>query len=107
MHRLHIPKPHLQVRVFVGDGRYFDVDFGWEELNAFGEFDGLGKYFKPEYRGERTPEQVLMAEKKREDEIRGVTHRTFARWDWPVALSLASLRACLATSGVHPVRGRR
>jgi hypothetical protein len=107
MHRLHIPKPQLQVRVFVSGGRYFDVDFGWEEFGAFGEFDGHGKYFKPEYRGDRTPEQVLIAEKKREDEIRAVTSRTFARWDWPIALSLPALRACLAASGVHPVRRQR
>jgi hypothetical protein len=65
IHRLHMPKPELQVRVPRGSGRYWDVDFGWEEEALFGEFDGFGKYHRTQMTKGKPPEQVVWEEKKR------------------------------------------
>jgi hypothetical protein len=65
IHRLHMPKPALQVRVPRGSGRYWDVDFGWEEEALFGEFDGFGKYHRIQMAKGKPPEQVVWEEKKR------------------------------------------
>ncbi|WP_336658664.1 hypothetical protein [Leucobacter sp. USHLN153] len=57
---------------------------------AFGEMDGRAKYLDEGFRGERSLEQVLLEEKNREDEIRGITGHREIRWGYG---DLASLRA--------------
>ncbi len=78
--RLGFAAPSLQVEVAApGGGAYF-VDFGLDDVRAFGEFDGEGKYRDEALRREKTIEQIMLEEKQREDWVRGRTHRRFARW---------------------------
>lgn len=80
LHRLGFAPPQLQVPVRGPAGRMFFVDFGLDDVNAFGEFDGKGKYLDEAMRSGKTIDQVMLEEKEREDWIRGTTHRPFARW---------------------------
>lgn len=105
IHRLHMPKPALQVRVPNGRHTYWDVDFGWKDEELFGEFDGFGKYHRTEMTGGKSPEQVVWEEKKREDAIRAATKRGMVRWSWETALNLPALRRLLIQGGLHPTRG--
>ena len=77
--RAGLPAPVLQWRV-EGDGRVFEVDFGWPELRTVGEFDGLVKYGRLLKPGQ-DPADVVVAEKLREDEIRDLDLRV-VRWIW-------------------------
>jgi hypothetical protein len=100
MHVLGVPRPELQREFRDRQGRMF-TDFWWPEFEVAGEFDGEGKYLKPELRrpGESVADAVIR-EKNREDRIRVFT-RGFARWDWPVAWSLPELAARLRDAGVR------
>jgi hypothetical protein len=99
---LGVPMPDLQVRFPRLDEPGDDiVDFDWPELEAFGEFDGEGKYFEQELAGDRTPQQVLWDEKAREDRIRRHRPRA-ARWGWKDALSRPRLAQILARAGIVP-----
>lgn len=98
---LAVPMPDLQVHFPRADGLSDDiVDFDWPEQEAFGEFDGKGKYFRTEFQKGRTPEQVLWDEKEREDRVRRQRPRA-ARWGWDVAMSRQRLAAVLAAAGVR------
>ena len=65
-----LPEPELQYEVFDEDGVFVArCDAAWPELRTLGEFDGRTKYgelLKPGQSGE----QVLFAEKLREDRLR-------------------------------------
>lgn len=99
-----VPMPDLQAHFPRPDGSGDDiVDFDWPEVGAFGEFDGKGKYFRNEFRGGRTPEEVLWDQKLREDRVRRQRPRA-ARWGWDVAMSRRRLAAVLAAAGVRSVR---
>ncbi|QYN32143.1 type IV toxin-antitoxin system AbiEi family antitoxin domain-containing protein [Pseudonocardia sp. DSM 110487] len=78
--RAGLPAPVLQWKV-EGNGRVFEVDFGWPELHTVGEFDGLFKYGRLLKPGQ-DPADVVVAEKLREDEIRDLDLRV-VRWIWP------------------------
>jgi hypothetical protein len=74
-----LPQPVLQWEVRSADGRLVGrVDFGWPELRTVGEFDGLVKYGRLVPEG-RTPADVVVAEKLREDDLRG-ERLTVVRW---------------------------
>jgi hypothetical protein len=77
--RAGLPAPVLQWKVG-GNGRVYEVDFGWPELRTVGEFDGLSKYGRLLGLGQ-DPAEVLVAEKLREDEIRDLDLRV-VRWIW-------------------------
>jgi hypothetical protein len=47
----------------------------------------------------RTPQQVMLDEKDREDDLRAAGHG-FTRWDWGVAISPAAIRTRLLAAGV-------
>jgi hypothetical protein len=69
--RAGLPRPVVQWKVRSADGRLIGrVDFGWPELRTVGEFDGLVKYGRLVPEG-RTPADVVVAEKLREDDLRG------------------------------------
>lgn len=72
--------PLLQVPFAGPTGEDWRIDFGLEDVRAWGEFDGLAKYSDPSMRGSLTPMQVLMEEKRREDWIRGRSQWRYARW---------------------------
>jgi hypothetical protein len=106
--RLHLVElgfatPRLQVRVPGPRGDYF-VDFGLDDVDAWGECDGDVKYLDPNMRNGRTIEQVLLHEKQREDWIRGTTRRPLVRWG-PRHIGTASdLGRRLAAFGIRPPR---
>lgn len=83
-------------------GAFHYVDFGLEDAVAFGEFDGAIKYTDGALLNGRSTFQVLDEEKQREDWIRGVTQRRYARWGWPHIDSPEVLGARLAAFGIHP-----
>ena len=76
------PPPELQARFTLSNGRSAFTDFFWREHRHIGEFDGVGKYRDPELLRGRTAEEVLLAEKDREDELRRQVSR-FSRWRVP------------------------
>lgn len=100
---LNLPVPRLQVHFPRGDQPGDDiVDFDWEDLGVFGEFDGKVKYTHAEMTQGRLPEEVVWDEKVREDRIR--RHRPHAaRWGWDTAMSRPRLGRVLALAGVHPL----
>ncbi|GLI26675.1 CTP synthase [Agromyces rhizosphaerae] len=100
MHELGFEVPELQVR-FERQHGHADVDYFWRSRGIVGEFDGAQKYMREEYLRGRTPAEVVVAEKRREDELRrhpGV--RGFVRWDWRVARSPRRLAELLDAHGV-------
>ncbi|MFB7893098.1 hypothetical protein ACFC1I_12925 [Microbacterium sp. NPDC056044] len=80
------------------------VDFGLDEANAFGEFDGAIKYVDGKILDGRTSSQVFDEEKQREDWIRGTTQRRIARWGWPHLATAADLRTRLEAFSIRPPR---
>ncbi len=70
IHQLGFEAPDLQYEYRLPDGRRFRSDFRWPSIQLAGEFDGSLKYKAGEVRGVRTPEQVVIEEKDREDAIR-------------------------------------
>ncbi len=97
------PAPELQ-RVF-SDARGFigRVDFYWPEARLVGEFDGLVKYSKPEFLNGRTPSEVVIEEKRREDRLRALGLRV-VRWTWDDLRDPALLRELLTSAGLVPGR---
>lgn len=92
--------PRLQVPVPGPNGHDYYVDFGLEDVSAWGEFDGKGKYEL----GANTPAHVLDDEKQREDWIRGTTRRPFARWGMEHITSAITLGRRLAKFHIIPPR---
>lgn len=105
MRAIGIDPPVLQQEFARPDGGVWNVDFWWPDLRVIGEFDGDSKYLDPEQRGGRTPAEVMLDEKRREDGLRRLS-AGFARWDWAVARSPRLLAERLASAGVTPRRPR-
>jgi hypothetical protein len=85
-----VPEPVQQVDV-VARGRRYRVDFLWPDLGVVGEADGRIKYLTG---------ADLMAEKRREDDIRSLG-LSLVRWDWDDAWTREPMLARLADAGVH------
>ncbi|WP_159500216.1 hypothetical protein [Microbacterium sp. 18062] len=96
--------PRLQVPFRGPRGERFEIDFGLEDVPAWGEFDGVGKYFDPAMLGTRTTREAFVREKEREDWIRGRSKRPFARWGMPHIDTALTLGRRLAAFGVVPPR---
>lgn len=76
-----LPKPELQAAVHDDAGEFVArVDFLFASLGVVGEFDGMVKYQK-ELRGSLSPEEVVIAEKLREDKLRALGW-VVVRWTW-------------------------
>ncbi|RZU64154.1 hypothetical protein EV379_0448 [Microterricola gilva] len=105
MARLGVPQPELQHRWVIA-GEHYDSDFYWPHVDAIGESDGRGKYADPRLLGERTPSDVIYAEKLREDALRREA-RAFTRWDYTIGMSTSGLAARLSRIGVVPVNAPR
>ena len=68
--------------MFAPDGRFLGrSDFGWPDLGVLGEFDGKAKYGELLRKPGQTAEQVLIAEKLREDRMRELGW-VVIRWMW-------------------------
>jgi len=100
--RLGFATPRLQVPIPAPGGGNYLVDFGLDDVDAWGEYDGEGKYLDPQLRGAKTPEEVLLREKEREDWIRGTTHRRFPRWGKSSIASAQALGIRLAKFHITP-----
>jgi hypothetical protein len=100
MRRMGCPIPQLQVALAGASGRIYIVDFWWPQFNMIGEFDGDAKYTDPEFLRSRTPEQALLDEKLREDDLRAAGHG-MCRWRWATAMSVHSLHAHLRAAGIR------
>lgn len=92
----------VQVRVPGPSGTDYRVDVELEDEAVFVEFDGAVKYQDDAMRGGRSIEDVLLAEKRREDWIRGVTQRRLVRVGWADIESADSLATRLRAFGVSP-----
>jgi hypothetical protein len=79
LHRLGFASPRLQVPVTGSTGRSYWVDLGLDDVDCWMEFDGESKYRDDALRSGRPLEDVLLDEKRREDDVRGVTGRRFVR----------------------------
>lgn len=107
MHLLGFPPPELQVRFDRAEGGFDRVDFDWPDFGAFGEFDGDLKYLDPRYRAGRTADEVVLAEKKRDQRITLRHRRRGAHWDWSIARHPQRLDAVLRDLGLPRGPGRR
>jgi hypothetical protein len=103
---LGFPEPDLQTGFWDDEGFIGYVDFWWPEQRIVGEFDGFGKYLREELRDGRSPAEVVVAEKVREDRLRAQV-RTVVRWGWAAARSPRALESRLRAAGLPPRRGSR
>jgi hypothetical protein len=90
--------PELQCPIQTKQGIVYS-DYYWRDVRIVGEFDGREKYMKPEFLKGRTPSQVVVAEKDRENAIRA-TGRGVVRLVWSDLLSPGRLEAELEAAGV-------
>lgn len=105
IHRLGFPPPVLQQRFDLELGGVAFTDFFWREHSHIGEFDGVGKYIDPAWARGRTPEQVLIEEKDRGDELRRQV-RTLSRWRIPALRDARLLFDILTVDGLPSSRPR-
>jgi len=97
--------PRLQVPIAAPGRGFFYADFGLDDVDAWGEYDGEGKYTDPAMRGAGVDiEQVVLEEKRREDWIRGTTGRRVVRWGKANIVTAAHLATRLRAFGIHPPR---
>ncbi len=97
LRRLGFRQPRLQVAVPApGRGSYW-MDIALDEANAFYECDGKTKYTDEALRSGRTLEEALIAEKEREDWVRGTTRRRVLRGGSADAATPAALAARLTS----------
>lgn len=82
LHRVGLPPSDLQLEVRdPQDGHLVGrCDFGWRDRRTVGEFDGRVKYGRLLRPGDRV-EDVLYAEKRREDALRDCGWQV-VRWSW-------------------------
>ncbi|MCK6080279.1 hypothetical protein KZX28_06555 [Microbacterium sp. EYE_384] len=92
----------MQVRVPGPSGADLRVDLELEDEAVFVEFDGEIKYRDDGLRDGRSVEEVLLAEKRREDWIRGVTQHRVVRIGWADIASVDALAVRLRAFGVFP-----
>jgi len=78
--QLGFPMPIVQYRRVLRSGRlaFSDLFFAHEE--HWCEIDGRGKYLSPEFGIGRSPDEIVIDEKNRENEIRREV-RGFSRWE--------------------------
>lgn len=100
IHLAGLPPAGLQVPLAGASGRRYFVDFYWPSCNLIGEFDGEFKYSDPVFLRGRTPQQALLDEKWREDDLRAARHG-MSRWGWDKANSPRLLREHLAAAGLR------
>jgi predicted transcriptional regulator of viral defense system len=95
-------RPRLQYPVAGPLGEEWSVDIRFRDAPALGEVDGAKKYLDPALRHGLSTDEVVLAEKRREDWIRGVTGLAVVRWGWRDIATAASLAAHLAAFGIRP-----
>lgn len=98
---LGLPAPELQVVLRDRAGTIGRVDFFWRDQRTVGEFDGKVKYGGLDTSSD--PREVLWAEKKREDRLRGLGLEV-ARWRWSHLERPAELDAVLSAAFARAAR---
>lgn len=81
MFELGFALPELQHEFRLDTGRRAVTDFRWADQRIVGEYDGIAKYRAAEFRRGRTPEQIVVEEKLREDALRRQGEGV-VRWIW-------------------------
>ena len=100
-----LPAPILQQPFFDRRGLIGYVDFWWPDFGLIGEFDGLKKYREADLLAGRTPGQVVIAEKVREDRLRAMTgHPRVHRWIWATLTTRGALARDLQLAGLPRLR---
>lgn len=105
IHAAGFEVPVLQHKFVDADGLVGYADFYWKRCRVVGEFDGEGKYLKPEFLKGRTPAQAVLMEKNRENRIRRLG-MDVVRWDWDELMEAGRLERMLAAAGVPRRRTR-
>ncbi|WP_139230931.1 hypothetical protein [Microbacterium sp. cf046] len=101
---LGFARPRLQVPFPGPNGAVYRIDFGLDDVRAWGEFDGMGKYLDTEMLGTTSSRKALQDEKEREDWIRGRSQWRFARWGSAHIATARALGSRLASFGIAPAR---
>jgi hypothetical protein len=108
IHESRLELPKLQHRFTSPTGEVAFVDFFWESQGIVGEFDGAPKYRAGDVRGDLSPEDVVIAEKHREDWLRALPEvKGFVRWTWTDAFEPGRLARLLLSAGVPREPGVR
>ncbi|MFT4260332.1 hypothetical protein [Microbacterium sp.] len=102
LYQLGFSNYDIQVPVVGATGNLYWLDFAFVGMRCFGEFDGLDKYTDAALRGERTAQEVVLDEKRREDDIRGVTGWRLGRWGLPDIATPDAFSAKLSAFGIRP-----
>lgn len=100
--RLGFTRYDLQMHVVGAAGNDYWLDFGFLGARCFGEFDGKGKYVDEVMTRGRTTQEVVLDEKRREDDIRGVTGWRMARWGSPDIATVDVFGDRLTAFGIRP-----
>jgi hypothetical protein len=78
-----LPKPQRQHEIrATDDALVATCDWGWPELDVYGEFDGIIKYGRLLKPDQGAAGDVIFAEKQREDRIRELTGGSMVRLVW-------------------------
>lgn len=93
------PIPLLQEEFRDERGRIGFPDYDWEEFKTLGEFDGHEKYSAQRYLKGKTPSQVVIEEKNRENRLRARGY-TVVRWEWADVKDPRRLIALLHNAGL-------
>jgi hypothetical protein len=104
MHVLRFPQPELQFPVVDRNGMVWHSDFGWPTYRRLGEFDGFTKYTRAAFTDGKPIQEIVWAEKQREDVMRAVGYG-MSRWLWADALHGARLAHILTNAGLPSPRG--
>lgn len=89
-----------QVAVPSPNGGNYRLDFELEGHGVFFEADGKEKYTAERFRNGRGLDEILLAEKRREDWIRGTTDKRLVRGGWNDALSPGATARLLRSYGI-------
>ncbi len=101
--RLEIPC-EIQAPVTMLDGARSWMDFEFLGQCSYGEMDGAVKYLDPAFRNGRTLDEVLIDEKRREDEVRGITGYRVLRWGFDSIRTARILGLRLQAYGIRVPR---
>lgn len=104
MARAGLPAPVLQFEVISPHGWEATTDFGWPEHGVVGEVDGKAKYGTLVRTGQ-TPQDVIMAEKARDEHIRQAGWWP-VRWNWATASNPPALAALIEGAFANPATRR-
>ncbi len=106
MHLCGFPTPVLQFPVVDRNGTVWHADFAWPRFRLLGEFDGHVKYTRTAFTHGKPIEEIVWAEKQREDLMRGQGYG-MARWLWNDALRAPLLASTLREAGLPALKRAR